>query len=599
MATFIPPAILDETPWSERQVYNEIAKDSIAKDWTVFHSLGLGAHEKRPHGEIDFVVIVPDLGIVTIEVKGGTISCHDGKWTTTPTGSTRAKPLDRSPWMQARKNSYELERYLKTRLSGDEDTKLNFSFLVVLPNTRTVPVSPEFNRWELATEEDLYDLGIGRCIVRSLQRTIGATGAPVGLSRPANGLMRRVRRLLRPDFDLVATPSSIIREGESRLLRLTEEQYRLLDVAEANRRTLAIGAAGTGKTLLALEFAKREYLNGRRVGLFCFNRLLGDWVSGAVHDFKASTAAPERASLAAGTIHSWLLSLINSTPELKGDFASSLAPDKERFGELVFYYGELSLLQKGIQFDCVVIDEIQDFLETPLLDILDQALEGGISGGSWLLLGDFTRQSLYSSDASPRKEENFRKRIEEYGAYPTTVPLTLNCRNTKRIARHTIDLSGFDKDPFRISEHDGLPVEVFFYKERRELCQRVEAAFREFVSDGIPTEQIVLLGNASGDGSHESVIADMQTWSTLKVAEWTDTPKEGELRFASTRRFKGMECMAAIVTDISDLSSDRARSLIYVAMSRARTRLRVLLPDELKPSFDARLSAAIERSLST
>ena len=56
--------------------------DPDAKDWDVFHSLGLTRKEDGLFGEFDFVVIIPGEGIVCLEVKEGRIFCIDGLWET-------------------------------------------------------------------------------------------------------------------------------------------------------------------------------------------------------------------------------------------------------------------------------------------------------------------------------------------------------------------------------------------------------------------------------------------------------------------------------------------------------------------------------------
>ncbi len=69
-----------------------------------------------------------------------------------------------------------------------------------------------------------------------------------------------------------------IGRAEEKLLSLTEEQYDRLDELEDNPRCLFEGAAGTGKTLLAVEYARRRARAGDSVLLVCFNRLLGAWL---------------------------------------------------------------------------------------------------------------------------------------------------------------------------------------------------------------------------------------------------------------------------------------------------------------------------------
>jgi hypothetical protein len=65
---------------------------------------------------------------------------------------------------------------------------------------------------------------------------------------------------------------------------LTQEQYHVLDGLSENDRVLVRGGAGTGKTLLAIEEARRQARGGRRVVLFCFNRQLAAFLAGTVKD---------------------------------------------------------------------------------------------------------------------------------------------------------------------------------------------------------------------------------------------------------------------------------------------------------------------------
>ena len=58
---------------------------------------------------------------------------------------------------------------------------------------------------------------------------------------------------------------------------LTDEQSRILEETELDNRKVFFGAAGTGKTQLAMEKARQLADSGKRVLLTCFNKnLSGD-----------------------------------------------------------------------------------------------------------------------------------------------------------------------------------------------------------------------------------------------------------------------------------------------------------------------------------
>ena len=77
MPAMIPDIVDPRAPTSERRVFDLLRCISDAERWTVLHSLGLSNSYSGEYGEIDFVVIIPDCGIVCLEVKGGGVSCSE------------------------------------------------------------------------------------------------------------------------------------------------------------------------------------------------------------------------------------------------------------------------------------------------------------------------------------------------------------------------------------------------------------------------------------------------------------------------------------------------------------------------------------------
>ena len=147
---------------------------------------------------------------------------------------------------------------------------------VVFPDVPELPPTPEFERSDVIYSQDLQPISasIKRLITHRL-RDHQPSGSP---RHPEPPQVRAIRSFLRPEFYRVAAMSVRIERAEEKLLSLTEEQYDRLDELEDNPRCLFEGAAGTGKTLLAVEYARRRARAGDRVLLVCFNRLLGAWL---------------------------------------------------------------------------------------------------------------------------------------------------------------------------------------------------------------------------------------------------------------------------------------------------------------------------------
>ena len=83
MAWMIPPQIdpRSNPPPGEEKLFRELQDDPDTKDWIVLHSLDVAAHHRRVAGEVDFVVIIPGMGVLCLEVKShDLIECRNGEW---------------------------------------------------------------------------------------------------------------------------------------------------------------------------------------------------------------------------------------------------------------------------------------------------------------------------------------------------------------------------------------------------------------------------------------------------------------------------------------------------------------------------------------
>ena len=369
--------------------------------------------------------------------------------------------------------------------------------------------------------------------------------------------------------------STSIRRTEEQLISLTEEQYDYLDVASANDRALVTGAAGTGKTVLALEYARREAGDGRSVLLLCFNRLLGNWLrSEAVKN--GSQLVTTR------TFHAFLTSVIAAS-SYRAEFSerSKQVDQKELFSELYPLYGELAISDQEAQFDTLVIDEAQDLIRDENLGVFGSLIRGGLAGGRWAMFGDFTRQAIYGTAGSPESEIQAIDMLRDYGVTFPIVPLKVNCRNTRQIGEETALLSGFDSLPYHLAHVDGLAVDYRYWKNRKEEVEQLEKVITRLLKEGIEAEDIVILSPQRFENSAASEIGSDVDLPITDIREIEGEP-EGCIVFSTVHAFKGMESPTVILTGFSDISSDEQRSLIYVGMSRARSHLVLVLGDKTR-----------------
>ena len=576
MARMIPRWIHDGAPASERRVFEKLESDPAAESWTVLHSLGLARRPTGPYGEIDFVVIIPDEGIVCLEVKGGGVSCQNGIWRTRNRYG-KVEQLKKSPFMQARDNMFALRNSIRKHFGEPAaESRCLTGYAVVFPDVTCPPLPPEVDRAEVI---DCHDLSksisdaVARC-ARHARRNHPPRdrGAPV---LPASGHVKNIRKFLRPDFEVVVTPQIEIGRIVERLLRLTEEQYDRLDELEENDRCLLTGAAGTGKTMLAMEYAKREAGKGARVLLICFNKLLGDWIRRRFDGMAGVTA---------GNWHGVARDFARRSP-FKGEFESKDraiwnpdVDDRNKLGldETYAEYGQYGLEEHGVLFDVLVVDEAQDVLWSPhVRGFLDAALRSGLAGGRWAIFGDFNRQAI-----RPNVEPVDPGAVLSDYQF-TKSKLSRNCRNSRSIAEATAVVTGVESRTRKAdSTVRDLKVEHHYHRKSG-LATLLTRTVERLTTGGTPVEDVVVLSPRRINDPRMSGLAGIERIAghPLVDAEPGAEVEPGAIRVATISRFKGLESNVVVMVNVDAMEGARNESLLYVGMTRARALLVLLIVD--------------------
>jgi hypothetical protein len=203
------------------------------------------------------------------------VACRDGEWETTDRYDQTAR-LRRSPFLQARESMFALRDAVVNRAPVGFPAAILYGYAVVMPDVSFDERSAEWEPWQAIDRKALARSVSVPLLKLSAEYRKMHPDAAAG--EPAPATMRIIRQLLRPDFERVISRGTTIEDTEARLVQLTEEQFDALDLLADNERCLFEGPAGTGKTMLAVEYARRSSNAGRRTLLICFNRLLGDWL---------------------------------------------------------------------------------------------------------------------------------------------------------------------------------------------------------------------------------------------------------------------------------------------------------------------------------
>ena len=579
----LPPYLSDDVKsGAERRIFERLRDDPDTDGWIVLHSLGLSRHAHKRYGELDFVVIVPGGAIVCLEVKGGRVSCRDGKWETI-NRYDETNSLSHSPFDQAREGMFALRKIVEDKADdGALLSKLSFGYGVMFPDIAWEHEGAEYENYQVYSRSF-------RAPISAYIKGIVAYNADArkGYARPTLADTKRLTQFLRPDFEAPICPIGQIENNEAALLRLLEEQFEVLDALALNPRIVLEGAAGTGKTLLALEAARRAAARGERVLLLCFNSLLGSWIE------RAAARYPHAENIVAGSFHRFLKRDIIEKSALGADFEAAWLQAQADHNQSQFFaedyplYALDAIAQNAIEpFDLVLIDEGQDLIFEESLTLFDQLLRGGLAGGRWMLCADFNRQAIF---ADGRDADAMREQLRERG-HSISYGLQRNCRNTKRIGRETALLSGFDHLPFALHAQSGDSVDYRFYDSDKKQRKIIGEIVGRLLDDGLKPADIVLLSPKRRDNSclfqpvealqeRGIFIANLDK-NTLFAA-----PPDSVL-FSTLHAFKGLERRAIIVIGVERLGDEEFRAALYVAMSRPTVRLYVLLHESVRDEYN-------------
>lgn len=548
MTTFIPPYMGEEIKSNaEKKMYDVLQKLNM-KNAYVLHSLGLPKHQSKIYGEIDFVVVC-DRGVACLEIKGGRVECRDGKWFFKDRyGVERAKP--EGPFAQVTGNMFSLRDVLKKKFQNNKHMKNLLTVCgVVFPDIEFKSVSQEI------ISEIVYD-----------NRTEDITGYMNRVfdyweerqhrqpSRLSPGDIRDIVQFLRGDFVFIPTLSDRLNSVEKRLVRLTSEQAQLMQALSLNKHLLIEGNAGTGKTLLAVDFAKKKAASGKKVLFLTYNKNLANNVIRQVDTIE---------NLKVINIHAlfgeYVAVDVKKMQENPNVYFSEILP--EIFYE---YLSELSdeELEK-IKYDLIIMDEGQDILKPLYLYSLDTLLRGGFANGDWAVFYD-EKQNIYNPDYNDGMEI-----LRGYNC--TEFKLFVNCRNTVQIGTYSSKISGIDLGEF--IRENGEEVQNISYEDDDDFKKKITGILKNLRKEKVDIRDVVFLAPKKYKNSKVAQAGI----EVNEIGDNFDSSKELPV-YATIQGFKGLDSKIVILTDVEYIRKENLSSFLYIAGTRARTLLYIVTP---------------------
>lgn len=532
---------------SEAPVYVAL-RDQLDDEYVALHSypwLRPWRADALLEGEADFVILHPERGLLVLEVKGGATIQYDGRqWSR----QTKEGPRPfQDPFHQARRNMHALLDIIKERSNGELSRRdLTYGYAVVFPHMDYEGAPPPHaDDAIIISRRDLSSMD--QAITRAFD---GWTVTP----RPLSSARFRALRdgCLLPTFRIFRPLGLDIAQASDRLLQLTETQARVFEGLYAQDRVLVTGVAGSGKTILALRRALSFAQEGHKTLFVCYNSALAAWLRRRVEE--DPTTSSYRDHLDVKHFHGLARDLAASADidfrpasgGLEAAFWEHEAPD----------IMEQAALELGVHYDAIVVDEAQDF-SLGWWYALTQSLLADADGPLYAFMDP--NQSLRGDAQMP--DINFTSRFT----------LTINCRNTRRVAAASAAVLDLPLDPFPRAPVGG-DLRLLRASSPAQQKGLVIREARALLGRGdVSPDQIALIGPASkARGSLAGLDEIGGTPLLTDPARWRDGHG---LLVTTARAFKGLEADVVILYDLGGFSGLFKREDLYVACTRARAQL--------------------------
>ena len=522
-----PPNPIFKNP-GERKVFDSLVS-LLSEDDAILANLEMSDPEAGDI-EIDLVLLLKDYGCMVIEVKGAHITYDYGSWIQSdPSGSHEIDPAG-----QAKRNLYSLRNYITSRWSLGS---LRCDWMVAFPHSNIVDVRDPLLPISKVIQKDGLPYGLRQ--IQTILNTLRKSALPA-----FDGWVDVAVKILTPLAAQDADREGVLGNNYEFIRGLTHERVLILDQLEDNNRYYVKGPAGSGKTWLAYEQARRWTKQGLKVGIVAYNRGLISYM------INKNSEAPEEEEVAwVSTFHEYAISM------------GTTAGDPQYYGEEVDRYREdliakATALSDDLKFDAWVVDEAQDFMPS-WWETLKISLRDPING-KMALFGD-DRQLIFGSRTEP-------------AGFLASLRLKENLRNSQQIARAVekfLDKPTIARGPhaFEIEYVEVTDGDTF------DVADDVVANLtdKEYWHPG----EIALLTTKHKHPEHERQTTHDRDghWSSL----WTNE----DVFYCTVGGFKGLERPVVVLAIDGFHDDSKKNDVLYVGMSRARDKLVVVASKEI------------------
>ncbi|MEG4623413.1 NERD domain-containing protein [Microcoleus sp. w1-18aA5] len=511
MARMIPQKLSSTTKSYAEKTLFQIFEKNLSDDYVVFHG-AWWQHIKYivQDREADFIIIHPDRGIIILEAKGGQIAYDhlNMAW------YQNQYKMKISPFQQAREIKYKFLDFLSKH---DEFKNKYFCIgqCVAFPDMDDVAnnLPSEAPQEILLLRPQLGNISGWISSVFDYYRAAG--------NFPKLGQQRTdsIINLISPSTVFKKYVVNDIGENNQEILQLTEQQFDILNNLCFHSQCIVLGCAGSGKTQLAIEKARRLCQHKVRTLVICKSNNLSLYLAAALQD------------------------------EITVGYC------------VVYSYEEIQLqkFQLTFEFTAIIVDEGQDFEQKEINDLKQLIPDDGI---------------FYIFQDSNQK---ISKNANRCALQVNPTVLNKNCRNTHKIFKHAEKFVSCIYER-KSSLIEGREVIHQIYEDTDDIFSLLEKDITDLVNkENVSPAQIVILTDMYP--SSKSLLSQYSHIARFYLKPYSFSDKDqNTIHWSNIGMYKGLESDVIMLFfekeknlilsnwDIADryVGSTRAKSLLVI-----------------------------------
>lgn len=536
MAIMIPAKHRLCTVASRESEMFEALEKGLSDEYTVFHSLKINNVKDNTlyESETDFVIFHRKKGLLCIEAKAGKVYSENETWYY----SDGRQMSGEGPFAQANSNKWKLYNYLMDNKAGYYISKCKLMHAVWFPSIDEAYL----NRMSLPINCDKKLVLTAEALLSPEKYVSNIMSIDLPNKKETNlteaEAKQFIGKYLCRNFGIEPSNTLDVELKKQSFFRLLKEQINVLNFMAEQRTAVINGAAGTGKTVIAVRKAVREAEKGDKVLFLCYNKFLKEHLE--------KTNPHENISYY--TIDGFCCKLCNSS-----------IPDYSMMKQVLEEY----FFAENFPYTHIVIDEGQDFgisaiENNNIMNYLKDIVTCKTDNGTFFVFYDKLQLVQFNSQMPSFIEEADCK-----------MTLYKNCRNTYNIASTSLSPIT-DRMPIVCDEIRPASVDenvMMYFGDKDTVSKDIDA----------------IISKLEAKGYRDIVILTTRTESDSVLSAYVNDSHYKKYVFSTCRKFKGLEADAIIMVDIDkdtfdvpdedDMSNKPNKKHFYVGSSRAKLAL--------------------------